>query len=192
MVLSKIVRIDAPATNTWRELCGACSERQAIVSGLLAYFEAHTIAPEDQPLVRQIKETREAVISVQASWESYLEPKKVGKFETVQSDFGALADRLIHAMNAYPYIGKKPEYLTAISALNICESRLEDKVVRHNFMAGTCNKLIVSFPGPLVATMMRFSLKAVIKKELTKVKVRTTAKEPVIEKDIKPSGETHA
>lgn len=176
VVLSKIVNVDAQTTHSWREVCHICSERLTIISALLAFFEVHTIASEDNLLVNQVKEIQNKMIHFRAAADSYLDPDKSEKFELAQVQFGDLIFRLIQTMDTYPHIVKKPEYITAKAALNMCEDRLEAAVVKHNGIARNCNRLIVSFPGPLVATMMHFSIKAVLTKKMTKVNERLAGK----------------
>ncbi len=178
VVLSKIVTVDAQSTTSWQEFCTTCSNRLALVSGLLAYFEHYTITDEDKPFISQLKIMIDKVTNLQANAESYLDPDKSEKFEDGQAQFGDMILKLIQTMDSYAFLSKKPEYITARSTLNTCESRLDDKVAHHNALAQKCNKLISSFPGPVVATMMRFSAKAVITKKLTKVNERISAAPP--------------
>lgn len=124
------------------------------------------------------------VTSLQANAESFIDPDKSDAYENGQVQFGDFVSRLIQTMDSYGFLSKKPEYVTARTALNMCENRIDDKVAHHNTLATKCNKLISSFPGPVVATMMRFSAKTVIERKLTKVNERSAAA-PVLQKEAK-------
>lgn len=175
IVLAKMVTADARATVTWRELCSSCSERLNIVSGLLVLFEPYVTSKEDEALLREAREAQSTVTQLSITPENYLEPKKSEKFQIGQEQFGVIITRLVRAMDTYPYLLKKHDYTTARSTLDACEERLQGKCRSHNHTAQTCNKLKNGFPGPLVATMMRFSGKAVLNKEFTKAREKFTS-----------------
>ncbi len=168
IVLAKMVSADARATTGWRELCTSCRERLGIIATIFSLFGSHEKEKEDQGLMVQANRIALQVEQLQASAELYINPGKTGKFQTAQAEFGNVITRLVKATDKYPYLMRKHEYIVARTTLDSCEERLEAKVRNYNFIAKTCNKLKQSFPGPLVAGMMRFGDKAIIEKEFAK------------------------
>lgn len=172
IVLAKMVRADARATTSWRELCTSCKERLGIIYSLFQLFVSVEKSKEDEALLQKTNQIAMSVEQLQATADVYLQPNKTIKFQAAQMEFGDSIARLVKVMDAYPHLLRKHEYIVARTTLDSCEERLESKARQYHHVAQACNKLKKSFPGPMVAGMMRFSDKAVIEKEFTKPRER--------------------
>lgn len=167
--LSKLITSESRTKNAWKDLFSSLNHRFALFSDLLATFERY-VTEHDEKFYQETKRIHNLMVEFKSTPLSYLDRGKFARLVAAQIQYAALIKSMLEMTATYPTFIKQPHYLMLHDSLENTETKIDSSIRAYQQSADTYNKLLITFPITLVANLMRFSSKPVLKQTLCRPK----------------------